>query len=67
MKQGDTSRQGGWLDSRMADFDHRLKGILGEGRIRRREKRAKAEQAMQAVDDLIEGIADDLGKIDKSR
>jgi len=31
------------------------------------EKRAKAEQAMQAVDDLIEGIADDLGKIEKSR
>jgi hypothetical protein len=31
------------------------------------EKRAKAEQAMQAVDHLIEGIADDLGKIEKSR
>lgn len=67
MKEGGTGRQSGWLDGRFAGFDRRLKGILGEGRILRREKRAKAEQAMQAVDDLIEGITDDLGMSEKSK
>lgn len=67
MNNGDTGRQSGWLDGRFAGFDRRLKGILGEGRIPHREKRAKAEQAMQAVDDLVQGIADDLGLIEKSK
>ena len=67
MNKGDTGRQSGWLDNRFAGFDRRLRGILGEGRIPHREKRAKAEQAMQAVDDLVEGIADDLGLIEKSK
>lgn len=67
MNNGDTGRQAGWLDGRFAGFDRRLKGILGEGRILRREKGARAEQAMRAVDDLIEGITDDLGLSEKSR
>lgn len=65
MKQDDTRRPGGWLDGRFAGFDRRLKDILGEGRIPRQEKKAKAEQAMLAVDDLIEGITEDISKIDK--
>ncbi len=64
MKTGDTGRAGRWLDGRFEQFDHQLKGILGEGRIPRREKRARAEQAMGAVHDLIEGISDDLGQVD---
>lgn len=67
MKKGVTGRQNGWLDGRFSSLDRRLKEILGEGRIPRREKRAKAEQAMQVVDDLIEGITDDLGSSEKSK
>ena len=64
MAQDETRLQGGWLDSRFAEFNRQLKGILGQGRIHRREKKAKAEQAMLAVDDLIEGITEDIGKIE---
>lgn len=67
VKEGDTGRQGGWLDGRFADFDRRLEGILGGRRIRRREKRAKAEEAMEAVDDLIEDITDDLRPFEGSK
>lgn len=65
MKKGESRRQGGWLDGRFAEFDRRLKGILGEKRIPRHEKEAKAEQALQAVDDLIEGITADISQIEK--
>lgn len=65
MKKGETRRQGGWREGRFADFDRRLKGTLGEGRIPRQEKKARAEQAILAVDDLIEGITDDIGQFEK--
>lgn len=65
MEKGEPRRQSGWLEGRFAEFDRRLKGILGEGRISRREKEAKAEQAILAVDDLIEGITDDMSQIEK--
>lgn len=65
MKKGETRRQGGWLDGRFAEFNRQLKGILGKGRIPRQEKKAKAEKAMLAVDDLIEGITEDISKIEK--
>lgn len=64
VKKGDTGRASGWLDGRFAQFDHQLKGILGEGRIPSREKRARAEQAIGAVHDLIEEISDELGQVD---
>lgn len=67
MRTSDSYRGGGWLDGRFDDFDRRLKAILGEGRIPRHEKRAKARQAMRAVDDLIDGIAEDLGQTGKGR
>lgn len=65
MKSNESDRDGGWIVGRFDDFDRRLKAILGEGRISRHEKRAKARQAMQAVDDLIDGIAEDLGQTGK--
>lgn len=60
MTERDADRRRGWLDDRLARFDDRLKGILGEGRIPRREKRAKAEEAIQAVNELIDDITDDV-------
>lgn len=65
MKETDRKRHSGWFERRFADFDHRLKGILGEERIPRREKRARADQAAEAVNDLIDRIAADVGNIDK--
>ena len=66
MKETDSTRRSDWLDRRFVRFDRRLKGILGAGRIPRRQKEARADQAMEAVDDLIEGIAAGFGQIDRS-
>lgn len=65
MKTIDHERQSGWLGRRFDAFDRRLEAILGEGRISRREKKARANQAAEAVNDLIEGIAAEIGNLDE--
>lgn len=48
------------LDDHFSRFGRRLRGILGEGRIPRAEKEAKAREAIRVVDDLIAGIEKDI-------
>jgi hypothetical protein len=50
------------VDQKIAGFGGRLDKILGRGRIPRSEKKAKAEEAMRVVDDLVEDILRASGK-----
>jgi hypothetical protein len=64
MKTDEVAR-GGDIDTLLARFGRRLNSILGEGRIPRTEKKAKAEAAIQAVDDLVKAIDEEITGIDK--
>ncbi|HUG32922.1 MAG TPA: hypothetical protein VMM14_08515 [Acidimicrobiia bacterium] len=44
------------IDGLLKRFDRRLESILGSGRIPRAQKRAKAEEAIRAVDELVADI-----------
>jgi hypothetical protein len=44
------------IDGLIRRFNQRLESILGSKRIPRAEKRAKAEEAMRAVDELVSKI-----------
>ena len=61
----DESARGGTIDGHLARFGRRLNSILGEGRIPRAEKKAKAEAAIQAVDDLVNAIDGEISEIDR--
>lgn len=61
----DEAARGGTIDGHLARFGRRLNSILGEGRIPRAEKKAKAEAAMQAVDDLVNAIDGQISGIDR--
>ena len=55
MKEDEVTRSG-TIDGHLARFGRRLNSILGEGRTPRAEKKAKAEAAIRAVDELVEAI-----------
>lgn len=57
--------RGGTTDGHLTRFGRRLNSILGEGRIPRAEKKAKAEAAIQAVDDLVNAIDGEISGIDR--
>ena len=61
----DEAARGGNIDGHLARFGRRLNSILGEGRIPRAEKKAKAEAAIQAVDDLVKAIEGDISGVDR--
>ena len=48
------------IDGVLKRFNRRLESILGSERIPRAEKRAKAEEAIRAVDELISDIDNGL-------
>jgi hypothetical protein len=54
----------GAIDKHVEDLSDRLDSILGSERIPRRAKRAKAEAAMQAVDDLVEAVEEEIKESD---
>lgn len=53
------------IDQKIAGFGGRLDKILGKGRIPRSEKKAKAEEAMRVVDELVEDIVESVGEGDR--
>lgn len=57
--------RGGTIDGHLARFGRRLNSILGEGRIPRTDKEAKAEAAIQAVDDLVEAVDEEIARLDR--
>jgi hypothetical protein len=48
------------VEERLRGFGRRLDEMLARGRIRRADKRAKAEAALAAVEELVEGIESDI-------
>ena len=44
------------IDGLLKRFDRRLESMLGSGRIPRAQKRAKAEEAIRAADELLSDI-----------
>lgn len=64
MKTDRGSRDGA-IDGHLARFGRRLDSILGSGRIPRTEKKAKAEAAIQAVDDLVKAIDGEISGLDR--
>lgn len=50
----------GPVERRLRGFGHRLEEILGRGRVRRADKKSKAEAALAAVEDLVDGIEADV-------
>ena len=63
MSKDDTAL-GGAIDGHVTDLSDRLDSILGNDPIPRREKRAKAEAAMQAVNDLVEAVEEEIKEVD---
>jgi len=61
----DEAARGGTIDGHLARFGRRLNSILGEGRILRAEKKAKADEAIQAVDDLVKAIDGGISGIER--
>jgi hypothetical protein len=61
----DEAARGGNIDGHLARFGRRLNSMLGERRISRAEKKAKAEAAIQAVDDLVKAIDGEISGIDR--
>lgn len=57
--------RGGTIDGHLARFGRRLNSILGEGKIPRTDKEAKAEAAIQAVDDLVKAVDEEIAGIDR--
>lgn len=60
----DEDARGRSIDRHLAGFGRRLNSILGEGRIPRAERKAKAEAAIQAVDELVTAIDREISEFD---